>query len=142
MQYGDVLSLIKSAHILAHNNAEKDFKEIGLTASQGQVLSFLLNNVDKTINQKDIEKALLLTNPTVSGILNRLEQKGFIEKVITPHDNRYKIIKLTPSSIAMKQVMIQKLKQAEQFILKDFTSEEKEQLALFLSRIVQNMSKD
>ena len=83
MQYGDVLSLIKSAHILAHNN---------------------------------------------------------IEKVITPHDNRYKIIKLTSRSIAMKQVMIQKLKQAEQIILKGFTSEEKEQLALFLSRIVQNMS--
>ena len=44
------------------------------------------------VNQKDIEKALSLKNPTVTGILKRLDEKGFILAVPSNQDKRCKNI--------------------------------------------------
>ena len=59
---------------------EKDFnnrlKTLGITASQCAVLDYLFHSREEEVNQKDIEKALSLQNPTVTGLLKRLDEKG------------------------------------------------------------------
>lgn len=65
-----------------NNIYEKEFNNllrgIGITSSQCAVLDYLLGSSKEFVNQKDIEKALSLKNPTVTGILKRLDEKGFI----------------------------------------------------------------
>ena len=53
----------------------KDLENIDLTSMQAQVLIYLYKNKNNIINQRDIERKFALTNPTVNGILNRLEKK-------------------------------------------------------------------
>ena len=64
-----------------NNIYEKEFNNllrgIGITSSQCAVLDYLLGSSKEFMNQKDIEKALSLKNPTVTGILKRLDEKGF-----------------------------------------------------------------
>lgn len=140
MKYPKILPQIKVIDNLAHKHAEQDFKGTELTPVQSQILMYLATNRHQIINQKDIEKALSLSNPTVSGLLNRLEQKGFIQKVIAPNDHRYKIIQLTDKSWMSMAVICQKVERTEQLLLKGFSAEEIQQLGQFLNRIVENVS--
>ena len=68
-----------------NNGYEKEFnrqlKNIGITASQCEVLDYLLSGSKEEVTQRDIEKALNLRNPTVTGLLKRLDEKGFILSV-------------------------------------------------------------
>ena len=54
-----------------NNGYEKEFnrqlKNIGITASQCEVLDYLLSGSKEEVTQRDIEKALNLRNPTVTG---------------------------------------------------------------------------
>ena len=58
---------------------EKDFNQllrnIGITASQCAVLDYLFCSSEEAVNQRDIEKALSLRNPTVTGLLKRLDEE-------------------------------------------------------------------
>ena len=61
-----------------NNVYEKDFnnrlKTLGITASQCAVLDYLFHTREEEVNQRDIEKALSLQNPTVTGLLKRLDE--------------------------------------------------------------------
>ncbi len=64
-----------------NNVYEKDLTErlkiIGITSSQCAVLDFLFHTNKDEVNQIDVEKGLNLKNPTVTGLLKRLDEKGF-----------------------------------------------------------------
>ena len=66
----------------------RKLKELSLTSSQADVLFYLINNYKNKINQKDIEKTFDLSNPTVHGIVKRLEMKDFIKKTPDSEDAR------------------------------------------------------
>ena len=79
----------------------KDLENIDLTSMQAQVLIYLYKNKNNIINQRDIERKFALTNPTVNGILNRLEKKGFVKRLVSHIDARNKEISLTDKSISL-----------------------------------------
>ena len=72
-----ILSYIRIINNFAHKYGDTHLKEIGLTHSQANVIIILAHQEGKNIHQRDIEQALNLTNPTVSVLLNRLEEKKF-----------------------------------------------------------------
>lgn len=79
------------------NNLNKAFEKYDLTSSQGDIL-FILYKANKNgeiVEQKDIEKKLGLKNPTVTGLLDRLEKKGFVKRTISKEDKRKRIINST-----------------------------------------------
>ncbi len=55
------------------------------------------------INQRDLEKQEQVTHPTMTGILKRLEAKGFILSMPSPTDRRYKKIVCTPKARGIHQ---------------------------------------
>ena len=73
-----------------------------LTHSQFKILKFLLINPENSVRQVDIEKFFSMTNPTVTGIVQKLEKKGLIERKINPDDSRSKILSPTEKTLAMK----------------------------------------
>ena len=79
-----------------NNIYEKDFnrmlKSIGITSSQCAVLDYLFHSSKEEITQRDIERHLSLKNPTVTGLLKRLDEKGFILSVPSTTDKRCKNI--------------------------------------------------
>ena len=72
-----------------NNVYEKEFnnrlRTLGITASQCAVLDYLFVSSKEAVTQRDIEKALCLRNPTVTGLLKRLDEKGFILEIGRAH---------------------------------------------------------
>ena len=84
--------LYRSLHNVMREGIEQGLRQMGvdLTSSQLDVLICIAQGGGRPVNQKDIEEELKLSNPTVTGILKRMERKGFISRTVGRRDRRYK----------------------------------------------------
>ncbi|PTQ85784.1 MarR family transcriptional regulator [Trichococcus patagoniensis] len=98
--------------------------KIDLTTSQMHVLFYLKSRGDEEVIQKDIEEKFNLSNPTVTGIIKRLEAKEFVVRTVSSKDARSKSIHLTEKSIAASEEMKNALKEANKKLLEGLTEEE------------------
>ena len=88
---------------------------------------------------RDIEEVFHLSHPTVSGLLARLERKGFIEFRPDETDRRCKRIYLLPKGQQVNETMRRTIEQSEAQMVQGFTQEEKEQFAQLMLRAIENM---
>ena len=87
--------MFKQINTIYEKDLNNLLKTVGITASQCAVLDYLFRSNEEVVNQRDIERALSLRNPTVTGLLKRLDEKGFILSVPNEKDKRCKNIYLT-----------------------------------------------
>ncbi len=119
---------LKNIFQTMEKNLNKDLETIDLTSTQAHVLIYLYKNKDNVVNQRDIERKFALTNPTVNGILNRLENKNFIKRVVSDIDARNRKIILTDKSISLIKEMQRSAKKMENKMIAGIS---KEDLAIF-----------
>lgn len=76
-------------------NLQKAFSESGLevTPIQSMLLFFLQKNDGSSLTQ--ISQGLMLENPTVTGLIDRLEKLGYVKRSNHPDDRRVYLIYLT-----------------------------------------------
>lgn len=108
-----------------------------LTASQGHIMGFLCRQSTPPC-ARDIEEFFHLSHPTVSGILTRLEKKGFIEFRLDEHDRRCKRIHVLPKGLECHQRIMDAICENEARMTEGFTDEEKQQFSAFLDRAIRN----
>ena len=133
-----VLTHLKMVDHLAKRIGDEHLKQIDLTQSQADMIILLAHESDKVFRQRDIERALNYSNPTVTGLLNRLEQKGFIVRRVDPEDSRARIISLTDKALEIIEEIYQSIRRTEQMLLDGFSEEEIELLQPLMSRIAKN----
>lgn len=109
-----------------------------LTAAQGQILGYILHAPEPPCS-RDIEEAFRLTHPTVSGLLSRLEKKGFIEFRPDEKDRRCKRIFPLEKCRQCHCLVRDTINQTESQLLQGFSQEEQELFHSFLQRSIHNM---
>ena len=109
-----------------------------LTASQGHILAFIAHSPQPPC-PRDMEEAFHLSHPTVSGLLARLEKKGFIRIDPDPADRRCKRVSLQDRGLECMAKMEATIRASEEQLVQNFTEEEKQQFADFLSRAITNL---
>ena len=109
-----------------------------LTSAQGHIMGYLFHRKSPPC-PKDIEERFHLTHPTVSGLLARLEKKGFIELRPDENDRRCKRIYVLPKGNECYVQMHQTILQMEGKLVSGFSAEEKTLFSAFLERAVNNM---
>ena len=70
---------IKHISDVLQKNCNNALASKGLTMSQLTVLHTLYNTTDNEMTLKELEKHLQVAQSTVVGIINRLQQKGFVK---------------------------------------------------------------
>lgn len=105
-------------------NRNKDLEKLGLTSSQCDILLYLIAHHKEEVNGRDIEQFFKLSNPTVSGILDRLEMKGFIIRKPSNKDARSKQIELTEKSMEVNNIMKKKIQYLEKKLLENVSEED------------------
>lgn len=133
--YGHLLRILHGCTDQVMTNA---LASMELTAAQGPILGFIDQSRQPPC-PRDIEQHFHLSHPTVSGILSRLEKKGFIELRSDETDRRCKRIYILSKGRECNERMFEVIHQSEARMVQDFTDEEKELFARFLSRAIENM---
>ncbi|MCH5186612.1 MAG: MarR family transcriptional regulator [Oscillospiraceae bacterium] len=130
---------------LVHNNLlynmNLHLKKFDLTSPQFEIILFLISSEGKEINQKDIERRFNLKNPTVTGLLKRLEGKGFIKRYVSEHDARYKRIELTEKAEVIRDDMYNSLFLPSRGLYDGISEEEKIRFIKILIKFNKNILK-
>ena len=100
-----------------------------LTASQGHILAFIAHSPQPPC-PRDMEEAFQLSHPTVSGILSRLEKKGFIRCDPDPSDRRCKRVFLDAKGKECLARMDATIAGNERRMVQNFTEEERRNLSV------------
>ena len=133
--------LLKQISLRYECECNRLFSEYDLTLAQLELQYFLFQQQEKgvSVNQRTIETTLHLKNPTVTGILNRLEGKGFVARVADPRDRRVNIVCLTDKALALHEKVVATAEKTEGILLEGFSDAEKEQLARLLGKMYANL---
>ena len=127
-----------------NNVYEKEFnnrlRSLGITSSQCEVLDFLLRSGQEEVNQRDIEKALNLGNPTVTGLLKRLDEKGYIMVLPSERDKRCKNIYLTEKAYDIQRKMEANRKKIDKKFTLGMNKKEKAALERMLEKVLYNIA--
>ena len=119
---------------------DQQFQEMELTAMQSYVLRYLHDRAGEVVYPKDIEQRFHLTHPTVSGLLARLEAKGFIVCTPDPDDRRCKRESTTEKAEQCHLRIRDTFHALEQETLQNFSPEEVQTLLRLLDRAIENLS--
>lgn len=133
---------IKILSKMLAQNTTSSIASLDLTSSQSIVLGYLCyrTNLGETVYPRDIEKHFDFSHPTVSGLLQRLEAKGYLSCEPSPDDRRCKRILVTKRAMETNQQVLDLLAAAEHRLVSDMSAQEITQLHGFLDRMIHNLS--
>ena len=107
-----------------------------ITPSQYGILNCLWIN-DGTCLPRQIAELLCLETSTVSGILDRMQKKDLIDRVINPENRREILVMITPKGEALKAPVLKIIDEVNEEVLKDFSPKEAEFIRKSLRQIAE-----
>lgn len=122
-------------------NADNDLFSHDLTFSQSQILHHLQKN-GGSLSQKQLQDLLKASHPTIVGLVQRLEAKGYVECFTDPNDRRYKIVKQTALAERLKEDLIKTRKKFERKMIQGISKEEIDELYRILNKMYENINQE
>jgi len=126
--------LLGKAYQKAHSDFNRRLRPYGLTNMQHLVLEGLWYQPGMTATE--LSKLLILDKATLSGVLDRMVETGWIVKSPDPEDRRVQRIYPSEEANRLKPELIEKRKEANQEILEMFSPEERVLLKRFLRDMI------
>ena len=142
MHCGNALGplLGRCAH-LARERMDARMSRFGMTPAQTHVLRFLRLNGGQ-MPQRELLENLKVKPSTVNGILDRMEEKGLVERSVSGTDARQRVVALTPAGVEREAQAKKSFLEAEALIARGLTEEETETLRSLLERVIHNLEED
>lgn len=131
---------VKQINNIYEKELNERLKKLGITSSQCAVLDYLFHTNKEEVNQRDVEKSLSLKNPTVTGILKRMEEKGFILSVPNASDKRKKNIYLTEKAYDIQRKMDADRRKLDKRLTIGLSKKEIASLSRGLEKVLYNIS--
>ena len=97
--------------------------DYGITPGQYGVLNCLWSR--GSASPKEIAQLLRLENSTVSGVLDRMQKRGLIDRVVDPNDRRSVRVVPTEEGLALKDGVLKVIDQLNAEILGRFSAEQR-----------------
>ena len=132
--------LIKQINDVYEKDLNEKLKRIGITSSQCAVLDYLFHTSKEEVSQRDVERHLNLKNPTVTGILKRLDEKGYVLCVPNAEDRRKKNIYLTEKAYDIQKRMETDRRKMDRELTRGMTKRETEALRKNLEKLLYNIA--
>ncbi len=130
--------LIMADHMLVQKALLERLKDTGLTIGQPKILDYLKEHDGS--NQKEIAGECFLEAGSLTTILNKMEEKGLIERRILNGNRRSFHIFMTDAGKAKQQLVTQAFSEIEKSALEDISEEELEQFMAVSHKIYSNLS--
>lgn len=128
--------LVKKSSLLFDKLSNQLLTPYDLTGSQFKILMVLYQSPVGSVRQTDIEVKFAMTNPTVTGLVQKLEAKDLVKRMPHPDDKRSKVLILTDRALEMKDELLTLADIQERQMTKNLTTAECDQLASLLTKML------
>lgn len=131
--------LIHDVSRLRRTIYDQRLKPLGITRSQWWVLSNLSRHGGKGYMQIELARLLDVGKVTLGGLIDRLEEAGYVVRVPDPTDRRSKRVLPSPKGKALIKRLEQIAKRVNGEIMRDIPMEDEETLVRILAKMKQNL---
>lgn len=139
----EIAMLIKEVYSSTMNIVSNSLKDSGLTHQQIMIIKLVAHN--KEVNLSRLCEEMSLSKGTVSGIVQRIEDIGYIEKVKYENDKRNTYVRFSKRGLEFANEFRNKINESFDKIFENFTEEEvkevKEGLLKLKKKIKENENK-
>ena len=134
--------LIKQVHDAVGRELNNSLRESGLTHVQLGVLIALDHTEEKQLRLKEIEKIFHVSQPTVVGVVDRLEEKNLVEVLKDPSDKRVRLVRITEAGLMKAHHEHEVMLAVEKRAAEGLSLEEQKELIRMLRIMRENFHQD
>ncbi len=107
-------------------NLQKSFSKSGIEVTPIQVMLLFFLQQNNGLSLTQISQGLMLENPTVTGLIDRLEKLGYVKRSDHPNDRRIYLVHLTKKGNKVANKALPIVKKLNEEIKKGYSKEEVE----------------
>lgn len=130
--------LVKKTALIFDKLSNQLLTPYDLTGSQFKIMMVLYHAPAGSVRQADVEAKFSMTNPTVTGLVQKLEAKDLVKRRPHPEDRRSKVLVLTDRAIGMKEELLALADDLEQQMTRKLSDDECDQLSKLLIKMLKN----
>nr|WP_245238253.1 MarR family transcriptional regulator [Paenibacillus etheri] len=119
--------------------ANTRLSELGLNAQQGQMMGYIFEHQDKGVIQKDLAEHFDRKGATITSMLQGLEKKGYIKRVIPEDNERQKKIYLLKKGSDLVEEFNTIFMEVEKSIIQGLTEAESDSFKKLLIKVKATM---
>jgi MarR family transcriptional repressor of mepA len=119
--------------------ADQRLSELGLNSQQGRLIGYIYENQDKGVIQRDLAERFNRKGASITSMLQGLEKKGYIRRVIPKENERQKRIYLLDKATALVEEFNEVFMEIEKSITQGLSPEEAETLKTLLIKVSSTM---
>lgn len=132
----------KRIHLDIEKEIHTKLSAYNLTKSQLDILNYLDQHPDQMTCQKDLQNYLHVSNATINGLINRLEQNGYIYRITNSEDKRMVSIHPTEKANQIKDLFLTTIYNLEQKMMAHIAPDKQEELVNLLEQMIQNIESE
>lgn len=128
-----VVTLLKQLMETVKQKVQHRFKEMNVTGPQGMLMGTLAHYGEMKIS--DLSQRLGLSNSTVSGIIDRLEKQGLVERTRSKEDRRVVYVSVTSEFRKNSEEHFKEITKMFEAMMSNATAEELDVILLGLDTL-------
>lgn len=132
----------KRIHLDIEKEIHTKLSAYNLTKSQLDILNYLDQHPNQMSCQKDLQNYLHVSNATINGLVNRLEQNGYIYRITNSEDKRMVSIHPTEKANQIKDLFLTTIYNLEQKMMAHIAPDKQEELVNLLEQMIQNIESE
>jgi DNA-binding MarR family transcriptional regulator len=134
-------TLIRAGFLIT-NGANRPYHKFGLNLSQVDVLAALARS-EAGLNCSEIAEATLITKGGITGVLDRLEARGLVQRIPSRDDRRSIRALLTEKGVEFcRELFLKLVDDSEEIFAKALKPEQTRQLTKLLTLLVRSIEAD
>lgn len=130
---------IKRLHVLMSQSIDDVLKPHGLGRTQWLALADV--RLAGELSQKELQRSLHVEAATLTGVIDTLVAKGWLERLASPTDRRCRVLRLTAEGVRRLDAIEDPIVVAEERLLEGIGPEEREAVRALLERMIENMER-
>ena len=130
----DIVESIRRLVRAEYLDSQKMSKQYGLTGPQSLVLRLLIKK--GALSSADLSRQMYVTPSNITGIIDRLEKKGLVERIRKQGDRRVALITLTESGQELGKTIPDPIEKKIVYQLADLEPEHLQILAMAMNQIL------
>ncbi len=128
---------VRRLYMLISQRLNDALKPYGVARSQWQVLARV--SAAGTLSQKDLQHSMQVESATLTGIIDVLAAKGWVERLESPEDKRCRVLRLTPAGDKLMASIADPYELVETSMLGDIPGRDRTQARRVLESMIRNL---
>ncbi len=109
------------------------------TPAQSRVLMYLKSRRGGPVSQRELEHYIGVSHTTAKGLVQRLEEKGYVRTAFDSEDGRVKHIYLAEYTARLHEAVSRQRERVEALMLAGLSDEERAELGRLMQRVFHNI---